>query len=60
MKVNIQIELTEIRCDDLRDIDDIENHIINCALEAAGHAILAVDERRLERLVRFCQTGKFD
>ncbi|MFZ2452620.1 MAG: hypothetical protein WAW36_19095 [Methylovulum miyakonense] len=60
MMARVEINLTELKRDDFVDRDKSENHIIATALEAAGHAILKLDEIRERRFLRFCQTGKFD
>lgn len=59
MIVDIAITLNELRDEDFKNLDDSENHIISTALEAAGHAILALEERRWQRFIRYCHTGKF-
>ena len=60
MITGVEITLTELKRNDFVDRDKSENQIIATALEAAGHAILKLDEIRWRRFIRFCQTGKFD
>lgn len=59
MRIKTTMTLSELTDADFKHQDASEQQIIEQALEAAGHAIIALDEQRWSRFIHYCHTGRF-
>lgn len=59
MNIHIKVTLSDLSSDDLRALDRCGDVILADAVEAAGHAMLALEALAVERLLVFCRTGRF-
>ena len=60
MRIKINIALSDINDADLDNSESLNDDILVYSIEAAGEAMLALNERRWRRFIRYCHTGRFD
>jgi|GEM_PF-2278356 len=60
MEIKLNGKITGIEAADLDDIEASETLIIEAAIDLSEDLTKRLHEVKLNRLVRFCQTGRFE
>lgn len=60
MQIDGYIELTDVSSADLDNHDQLEFLISTALIDMTFGALAQVEDMRMERLIKFCQTGKID